>query len=419
MEQWKEYRLSELCDILSGGTPKTTEPKYWGGGIPWLSVKDFGNVDKYVYTTEKTITNVGFEHCPSKMLQKDDIIISARGTVGAIAMISSSMSFNQSCFGLRGNDLVDKHFLYYLMHTKVRELRSNSHGSVFDTITRNTFDNIICNIPSKVIQHKIATILSFLDDKIELNRKINSNLEEQAKALFKSWFIDFEPFKDGKFVDSELGKIPEGWKVGRYDDIVSATVVGDWGKDKPIGNYVHEVTCIRGCDFQDIKNGLTGNAPSRFILEKNFKNKCFANNDILVEISGGTQTVSTGRVCPISQELISRYNGNVVCTNFCRVLRPIEEYSAFIYYSWLYKYNHKVMFGYENGTSGIKNFRLNDFLSMEPLIIPPKDKVAEFQKVIDTINAQMQTTGLESSKLVETRDSLLPRLMSGEIDVRS
>ena len=76
------------------------------------------------------------------------------------------------------------------------------------------------------------------------------------------------------------------------------------------------------------------------------------------------------------------------------------------------------MFGYENGTSGIKNFRLNDFLSMEPLIIPPKDKVAEFQKVIDTINAQMQTTGLESSKLVETRDSLLPRLMSGEIDVR-
>ena len=286
MEQWKEYRLSELCDILSGGTPKTTEPKYWGGGTPWLSVKDFGNVDKYVYTTEKTITNVGFEHCPSKMLQKDDIIISARGTVGAIAMISSSMSFNQSCFGLRGNDLVDKHFLYYLIHTKVRELRSNSHGSVFDTITRNTFDNIICNITSKVIQHKIATILSFLDDKIELNRKINSNLEEQATALFKSWFIDFEPFKGGKFVDSELGKIPEGWEVGRYDDIVSATVAGDWGKDKPIGNYVHEVTCIRGCDFQDIKNGLTGNAPSRFILEKNFKNKCFANNDILVEISG-------------------------------------------------------------------------------------------------------------------------------------
>lgn len=93
--------------------------------------------------------------------------------------------------------------------------------------------------------------------------------------------------------------------------------------------------------------------------------------------------------------------------------------SAFAYYSWLYKYDHKVMFGYENGTSGIKNFRLNDFLSMEPLIIPPENIVIEFQNFIDGINSQMQTRGAESSKLANIRDSLLlPRLMSGEIDVR-
>ena len=327
-----------------------------------------------------------------------------------------SLAPNSIMVKFKGNN----DFYYYWLKSPFGQhmLHSIVTGSAQPKFNKTNFREMSIPVPPIEIQEKIAQLLKPLDEKIEVNKQINSNLEEQAKALFKSWFIDFEPFKDGKFVDSELGKIPEGWKVGRYDDIVSATVVGDWGKDKPIGNYVHEVTCIRGCDFQDIKNGLTGNAPSRFILEKNFKNKCFANNDILVEISGGTQTVSTGRVCPISQELISRYNGNVVCTNFCRVLRPIEEYSAFIYYSWLYKYNHKVMFGYENGTSGIKNFRLNDFLSMEPLIIPPKDKVAEFQKVIDTINAQMQTTGLESSKLVETRDSLLPRLMSGEIDVR-
>ncbi len=243
-------------------------------------------------------------------------------------------------------------------------------------------------------------------------------MEEQAKALFKSWFIDFEPFKGGKFVDSELGMIPEGWKVGRYDDIIEGTIAGDWGKEKSVGNYLHEVTCIRGCDFQDIKNGLRGNAPTRFILEKNFKNKRFVSHDILVEISGGTQAVSTGRVCSISQKLIDTYNGNVVCTNFCRVVRPAEGYSAFAYYSWLYKYDQKVMFGYENGTSGIKNFRLNDFLSMEPLIIPPKNIVIEFQNFIDGINSQMQTRGGESSKLENIRDSLLPKLMSGEIEVK-
>ena len=354
-------------------------------------------------------------------VQRGDIFVTSEAPFGQIYYWNSDekIVLSQRLFCLRLSEEVCSKFVYYYMITNTFQAELDGRATGTTVIGLRQPELLKCKIilPSLAEQQRIASILSPLDEKIEVNRRINSNLEEQAKALFKSWFIDFEPFKGGKFVDSELGKIPEGWEVGRYDDIVSATVAGDWGKDKPIGNYVHEVTCIRGCDFQDIKNGLTGNAPSRFILEKNFKNKCFANNDILVEISGGTQTVSTGRVCPISQELISRYNGNVVSTNFCRVLRPIEEYSAFIYYSWLYKYNHKVMFGYENGTSGIKNFRLNDFLSMEPLIIPPQDKVAEFQKVIDTINAQMQTTGLESSKLVETRDSLLPRLMSGEIEV--
>ena len=354
-------------------------------------------------------------------VQRGDIFVTSEAPFGQIYYWNSDekIVLSQRLFCLRLSEEVCSKFVYYYMITNTfqAELDGRATGTTVIGLRQPELLKCKINLPSLAEQQRIASILSPLDEKIEVNRRINSNLEEQAKALFKSWFIDFEPFKGGKFVDSELGKIPEGWEVGRYDDIVSATVAGDWGKDKPIGNYVHEVTCIRGCDFQDIKNGLTGNAPSRFILEKNFKNKCFANNDILVEISGGTQTVSTGRVCPISQELISRYNGNVVSTNFCRVLRPIEEYSAFMYYSWLYKYNHKVMFGYENGTSGIKNFRLNDFLSMEPLIIPPQDKVAEFQKVIDTINAQMQTTGLESSKLVETRDSLLPRLMSGEIEV--
>ena len=410
MEQWKEYRLGEICKVINGRAYKQEELLN-EGKYKVLRVGNIFQGNKWYYSD--------LELPDSKYCYNGDLLYAWSCDFAPYIWHGDKTIYHYHIWKLEENkDVVDRQYLYYYLQIRTKTFLGGTHGSVMLHMTKKDMEDQILSLPSLSSQKRIASILSSLDDTIALNRKINSNLEEQAKALFKSWFIDFEPFKDGKFVDSELGKIPEGWKVGRYDDIVSATVVGDWGKDKPIGNYVHEVTCIRGCDFQDIKNGLTGNAPSRFILEKNFKNKCFANNDILVEISGGTQTVSTGRVCPISQELISRYNGNVVCTNFCRVLRPIEEYSAFIYYSWLYKYNHKVMFGYENGTSGIKNFRLNDFLSMEPLIIPPKDKVAEFQKVIDTINAQMQTTGLESSKLVETRDSLLPRLMSGEIDVR-
>lgn len=176
MEEWKEYNFTEIATIISGGTPKTSNREYWDGDIPWLSVKDFGNDLKYVYTTERQITKLGLDNSPANILSKDDIILSARGTVGELSMIPFPMSFNQSCFGLRAKDIVDAHFLYYLMKTKVRELKNNSHGSVFDTITRATLDNLTCRLPSLNLQKQIARCLSTLDDKIELNRKINDNL---------------------------------------------------------------------------------------------------------------------------------------------------------------------------------------------------------------------------------------------------
>ena len=175
MEEWKEYRYTDLATIIGGGTPKTSVPEYWSGEIPWLSVKDFVSVTKYVYDTEKHISELGLLNSSTKLLEKNDIVISARGTVGAMAMIPDPMCFNQSCFGLRGNNIVDKNFLYYLTRTKVDELRKTAHGSVFDTITRETFDNLRCLVPPLQTQQKIGNILSSLDSKIELNKRINDN----------------------------------------------------------------------------------------------------------------------------------------------------------------------------------------------------------------------------------------------------
>ena len=177
MEEWKEYRYTDLATIIGGGTPKTSVPEYWSGEIPWLSVKDFVSVAKYVYSSEKHISELGLLNSSTKLLEKNDIVISARGTVGAMAMIPDPMCFNQSCFGLRGNNIVDKNFLYYLTRTKVDELRKTAHGSVFDTITRETFDNLRCLVPPLQTQQKIGNILSSLDSKIELNKQINDNLK--------------------------------------------------------------------------------------------------------------------------------------------------------------------------------------------------------------------------------------------------
>lgn len=172
-----KYKLSEIMEIIGGGTPKTSVPTYWNGDIPWLSVKDFNNDYRYVYTTEKTITEEGLENSSTKLLERDDSIISARGTVGEMAMIPFPMAFNQSCYGLRAKkEIVDPTFLYYLVKHNVHILRKNTHGSVFDTITRDTFSGISVDIPEMRTQLKIAGILRDLDDKIELNSTINKNL---------------------------------------------------------------------------------------------------------------------------------------------------------------------------------------------------------------------------------------------------
>lgn len=177
MEEWKEYKYTDIASLIGGGTPKTTEDTYWNGRIPWLSVKDFCGDSKYVYKTEKTITDLGLKNSSTKLLSKNDIIISARGTVGEIAMLPLEMAFNQSCFGIRANsNLILPDYLYYLTKTKVRELQNASHGSVFDTITRDTFENIICRIPPLEQQKQISAILSSIDSKIEFNRRINDNL---------------------------------------------------------------------------------------------------------------------------------------------------------------------------------------------------------------------------------------------------
>lgn len=419
MSEWKEYRLNEIGTVVGGATPSTMHPEYYDGSIPWITPKDLTNwKDVYISKGERSITEAGYKSASCKIMPRGSVLFSSRAPIGYIAIAANDICTNQGFKSVVPNpDLVESVFLYYSLLYNRERIKALGSGTTFAEISGKVMSNVCIRIPSLQEQRSIASILSALDSKIENNRKICANLEAQAQALFKHWFIDFAPFKDGKFVESELGMIPEGWRVGTYSDIIKDTISGDWGKDSSVGNYNHKVACIRGCDFQDVKMGLRGKTPERFILEKNFQSKHFENKDVLVEISGGTATVSTGRVCPVSQLLIDRYNGDVVCTNFCKLVRPIDGYSSYLYYSWKYKYDRKVMFGYENGTSGIKNFSIKDFTTREPLVLPTLTALYEFEEIVEHIHIQIQNYGSESSKLANIRDTLLPKLMSGEIKV--
>lgn len=238
---------------------------------------------------------------------------------------------------------------------------------------------------------------------IQISFLLNNNLEQQAQAIFREWFID----------NPESSK----WSTGTFSELIQSTLNGDWGKESPAGNNTEKVYCIRGADIPEVKAGNKGKMPTRYILPKNLSSKQLAPGDIVVEISGGSPTQSTGRCTAITQSLLDRYDSGMVCTNFCKAIKPKDGYSLFVYYYWQYLYNRGVFFSYENGTTGIKNLDFSGFIETEIILIPPSDKVVAFDDYCKSIFNQIFANGKQSEHLAILRDTLLPKLMSGEIDV--
>ena len=395
-----EYRIPEICQIIGGGTPKTSVAEYWNGDICWLSVKDFAGDCRYVYDTEKKITELGLNNSSTKLLQKDDIIISARGTVGEMAMIPYPMAFNQSCFGIRGNEKIDNTYLYYLLKTKIRDLKKQANGAVFDTITISTFNNIVCDIPELNIQKKIAAQLSEIDDKIAVNRRICENLEAQAQALFKHWFIDFAPFKNGKFVESELGMIPEGWRVGRLEELCSFISRGLSPKYQLGTNeLVLGQTCVRN-------NIVTLNNAREHQPKENCI-KYVRKWDVLLNSTG---IGSLGRVGVVYFD-----KDNVCFDSHLTVVRAAED--SYRYYVGRNLLNRqKELENMAVGSTGQTELPKKDVLVM-PILIPNSDVLPEFNEVIENIGNYIYTLIEENLRLSTLRDTLLPKLMSGQIKV--
>ena len=425
MSEWKEVRLGDICNIFGrigfrGYTINDLVSSKDDGAIslsPTNIIDGEINVDKCSYISWNK-----YYESPEIMIFKNDILIvktgSSYGRTALVKEVKHQMTINPQFVVLKNININPIYLSYYIKSkTFQNQISSIVVGSAIPTLSQKNLANLYLKIQGSQTQQEIAGILSSLDAKIETNNKLNEKLEEMAQAIFKSWFVDFEPFKDKPFHETELGMIPEGWEVSTFSSIIEKLISGDWGKETPTGNYVHKVACIRGCDFENIKNGLRGKTPERFILERNFALKQPKPNDIVVEMSGGTATVSTGRICYITKELLDQYEGDIVCTNFCKIVRPLKGWSQYLYYYWQYKYDKKVMFCYENGTSGIKNFAINDFIDFESILIPPKDELIKFNSIIDNIRVKIQMNGVENTRLASLRDTLLPRLMSGELIV--
>ena len=300
---------------------------------------------------------------------------------------------------------VEPQYLYYVLANDefFAYCTASSKGTKMPRGDKGAIMQYKVNLPDLETQKKIAKVLSALDDKIELNNQINKNLEEQAQSIFKRCFIDNEESLH--------------WENATFSNLVVSTISGDWGKDSPSGNNKEEVYCIRGADIPEVQKGNIGKMPIRYILSKNLLSKQLSAGDIVVEISGGSPTQSTGRCASITQSLLNRYGGKMICTNFCRAIKVVPGYSSFVYYYLRYLYDKGTFFAYENGTTGIKNLDLTGFLETESIMIPPKAKIEEFDMLSQSVFSQIYANGKQNDGLSKLRDTLLPKLMSGEIDV--
>jgi type I restriction enzyme, S subunit len=386
---WQTYSLAEVIDLIGGGTPKTTVAEYWNGDIPWLSVADFNTDRKFVFDSEKKITEKGLQNSSTKILNKGDIIISARGTVGVIATIGRSMAFNQSCYGLRAKeDLTINGYVYYLLKNAVANFLQRSHGGVFDTITQNTFKEIDIDLPPLPEQKAIAEVLSSLDDKIDLLHRQNKTLEGMAQVLFRKWFVE-EAKEDWE--EKPLGEITEVLSGFAFK---SSDFVDD-------GQY--RLVTIK--NVQDGYIDLT-RLSTLASLPQRIPEYCQLKiGDILLSLTG-----NVGRCCLVTDK-------NLLLNQRVAKLKPKNlRDRPFVYF---YLRQQSTRNKLEHMARGTAQLNLSPVETGKMKIKTPPEKIfLEFANVANDYLDKILHNYSQIRTLENLRDTLLPKLMSGAVRVK-
>lgn len=308
----------------------------------------------------------------------------------------------------------DKDFLFYFFANKefIDYSYSGSSGTRMPRADWNFVSKTKWRFPKPDEQNSIAEVLSSLDDKIDLLHRQNQTLEQMAEALFRQWFV--EAIQKIEFE----GKSVEGFHLEKFTKWIEGTVGGEWGKETPQGDYTKQVYCIRGTDIADLNTGLPLKIPTRFVKDNKFEKIKPAEGDLIIEISGGTETQSTGRVTYINSDIENLFDLALVFSNFCRMIKVKKsEYSFFIYCYIQYLYNQDEFFNLENGSSGIKNLDYKALLLELDYPMPNEELVLRFHENVHPLFKKINKNKTHIRTLTALRDTLLPKLMNGEIRI--
>lgn len=381
--EWKEVRLGDIADVQTGPFgSQLHKSDYIAEGIPCIMPTNIGPHLNFIVDGIAHVSEVDANRLSRHLTEIGDIIYARRGDIEKCAYVTTNEEkwlCGTGCLKIRCNNEVNSRFIAYLLSTAEckKWITGNAVGTTMLNLSKGILSNLPLLVPSHEDQRRIASILSSLDRKIELNNKINADLEEMAQAIFKNWFVDFEPFKDGKFVDSELGMIPEGWKVGTLEDLI---------------------TIKYGKDHKKLEDGTFPVYGSGGLMR--FVNSWLYNGESVLIPRKGT----LDNIMYVCEKFWT------VDTMFFSV--PKMDYVMKYVYNYIKRFDFSKM---NEGTSVPSNTAAR--LNKMQILIPTHEVLEMYDETLCPIYNKRKMNDKESRTLSLLRDTLLPRLMSGELEV--
>lgn len=410
--EWREVKLEEIIEIEMGQSPKSEFYNSEMLGLPFLQGnRTFG--DKYPFFDTYCTQN-------KKIAQKNDVIMSVRAPVGDLNIAPTELSLGRGVCAMRLKKSDDNEYLFYLMKHNIREMINQESGTVFGSVNKKDILGLkVMTTESESEQKAIAHILSTLDEKIEVNNRINKTLEEIAQAIFKHWFVDFEfpnedgePYKSsgGEMVHSELGLIPKGWEVRNISDVCNVT---DYVANGSFASLKNNVTYVEKKDGYAVLIRLVDynrNFDDDYVwVDKQGydflkKTKLFGGEVIISNVGANSGTVF--RVPRLGEKMTLGPNSIMLVPN---------EFSHYLFCFFTSRYGQDKLMSIRSGSAQPK-FNKTTFRSIK-VVTPSKGILFRFSEIYDALQEQKMTSDMEVKLLIKIRDTLLPKLMSGEIRV--
>lgn len=414
MSDWKRCTLSDLGEIVGGATPSTINESYYGGDIAWITPKDLSTFQgRFISRGERNITAEGLKNSSARLMPPYSVLFTSRAPIGYVAITENEVCTNQGFKSIVPNTITDYLFLYYLLVHNRKRIENMGSGTTFKEVSGSVMKQIEVSVPSdKTEQSAIAEILGALDNKIENNLKINHHLEQMAQAIYKSWFVDFEPFANGKFVDSELGEIPAGWSIQTIEYLAEKVAMGPFGSNIKVETFVESgVPIISGNHLRGLYLNELG---YNFITEEHagrLSNSLVRAGDIVFTHAGNIgQVALIPDDCNYPYYVISQRQFYLRCDK----TKALPEYINYFFHS---REGQGKLLANASQTGVPSIARPSSHLKNITVVLPPIEVQLEWFETVRAILQILNSNNKESKRLASIRDSLLPRLMSGELSV--